>query len=155
MAEPVYSLNQAFPILVKGQIVSGYNSNQLSVQINPSSVGTFVGGTAVKLIDGTQKIPVVDVAAATDDIYGFVTYSIKDNTPAAGDIINLAIGNTVMAMQASAAIVRGAKVEIVASGAKVATSAGTNKIVGIALDKASAADDLIRVQILAPLVAQV
>jgi hypothetical protein len=49
-------------------------------------------------------------------------------------------------MEASAAIARGASVEIVPTGIKVATLT-TGTLVGVALDKAAANGDLIRVAI--------
>lgn len=150
-----YYLNQAFPALAKGQFASGTVVSQHSYQIDPASVATFGPASAVKFVDGTTPLPRVEKAAATDKIVGFIVYSTIKNVPVAGDIVNVAFTDSEIVMEAGAAIVRGAQLEIVATGDKVITSAGTNKIIGIALDKAAADGDLIRVRILAPLVAQV
>ncbi len=53
-------------------------------------------------------------------------------------------------MEAGAAISAGSNVEIVASVDKVITSAGTNTVIGIAMNKAIADGDLIEVKIKTP-----
>ncbi len=148
------NLNQAFTNVIKGQIAQGTNTNKQSVLILSTSVNTFGAGTAVKIVDGTSAILEVEKAAATDAILGFITYNPVKNTPVAGDLVQIALAGVEMNMEAGAAILRGAKLEIVATGDKVITSAGTNKIVGIALDKAASTGDIIKVLILEPLIAQ-
>lgn len=149
-----FLLNQAFPAPIKGQISQGSTVNKQTMQIYASSVATFGSATAVKLVDNANPLAGVEKAAATDAIIGFLTYNVIDNTPIAGDLVQVAMNDTEMYMEAGAAIARGAKLEIVASGDKVITSAGTNKIVGIAMDKAAASGDIIKVRILSPLVGQ-
>ena len=149
-----FNLNQAFPVPVKGQIAQGVDTNKQSFRIDPTSVATFGAATAVKLVDGTTPLAYVEKAAATDKIIGFITYNPVDNSPIAGDLVQVAMSECEMFMEAGAAILRGALLEIVATGDKVITSAGTNKIIGIAMDKASASGDIIKVKILEPLVAQ-
>ncbi|MGL5113640.1 MAG: DUF2190 family protein [Flavobacterium sp.] len=148
------NLNQAFTNVIKGQIAQGTNTNRQSVKILSTSVAAFGAATAVKIVDGTSPVIEVEKAAATDAIFGFITYDPVDNSPIAGDLVQIALAGVEMYMEAGAAIVRGAKLEIVATGDKVITSAGTNKIVGLALDKAAASGDIIKVLILEPLIAQ-
>ena len=148
------NLNQAFTNVVKGQIAQGTNTNKQSVLILSTSVNTFGAATAVKIVNDTNPIISVEKAAATDVIFGFITYNPVDNSPVAGDLVQIAMNGVEMYMEAGAAIARGAKLEIVATGDKVITSAGTNKIVGLALDAAAASGDIIKVLILEPLIAQ-
>ena len=81
-----------------------------------------------------------------DDIFGFLPYEVRKNSYVAGDFIRVASFFGVMKMEASAAIVRGADLEILPAGNKVSTKAGGTSI-GRALDIAAADGDLIRVLI--------
>ncbi len=142
-----FQLNQPFAAPLKGQIVNGSNPNRVSCIIDPASVAAFNGGTAVKITGSSQDITYVDKAAATDRIYGFISYSPVNNTFAAKDRVEVALNTIVMNMEAGAAIVAGAPLEIVAAGDKVITAAGTNKIIGMALTAAAASGGIIQVQI--------
>lgn len=111
---------------------------------------TLVPGEGVKLVDlGTSDFispPIVDERATTDVIFGVKIYSTKENTSADGEIVQIAGDGAVLFMNAGAAIARGAKVELVdATPGNVITSAGTNRILGTCLDKATAADQIVRI----------
>jgi len=142
-------LNQIRPTSEKGMLDLGINSNLFDCRIDPASVATFnnANAFAFKIVDVAGKSIMVDLAtAASDAIFGFVPYEVKKNTYFKGDFIRLASSYSVMKMEASAAIARGATLEILPTGNKVVTkSAGT--AIGIALDKAAADGDLIRVLI--------
>lgn len=143
-----------------GRLTLGVNTNVFPAKVYPSSTAVIVPGMAVRLIDSADSEILIDAAAATDKIFGFVTYSSKQLPFGAtsNNIVEVASATCSMYMETNAAIARGALLEYVApasgNGPRVVTSAGTNKIVGIALDKATAAGALIRVNILSPLVAQ-
>jgi len=112
----------------------------------------LVPGEGVNLVDlgssDTIGPPIVDERATTDVIFGVKIYNTKSNTAEDGDIVQIAGDGAVVFMNAGAAIARGAEVELVdATPGNVITSAGTNRILGKALDKASAADDLVRILI--------
>lgn len=143
------NVNQFGPTPEKGQLDGAINWNLLTVKIDDSSVANFTNasGFALKIIDKAGEIPTVDLAtAATDDVYGFLPYEIKTNSYVAGDLVRVAYDNSIMIMEASAAIASGASVEIVPTGNKVATqSAGTT--IGRALEKATADGDLIKISI--------
>ena len=142
--------------LMKGALAYTSVANAMTVRTNSgSSTDYFTPGMAVKLIDSTSKEIVVDEATGTDSVYGFVVYQAKNpNTVAKGEHVVIAKRDDIMVMEAGAAIVVGAKVEI-AANQKVITSAGTNTIVGLCLEKAAADEDLIKVEILSPLFSQV
>lgn len=146
------SINQFAQSVVQGQLDLRFNTAIIAAQIDVSTAGGLVPGTAVKIVDSLGGIPkVVECAADTDDIFGFIGYDIKHQTFEAGDICELAVlYNNVMYMTASAAIARNAKVMIVVSSDKVATATSGKTIAGRALDKATADGDLIRVAIQLP-----
>lgn len=144
-------INQFNQIPVKGQLDLKFNPTTVSCQIDVSSAGSLVPGTAVKIVDSSGGVPkVVEIAANTDAIFGFINYNLKDKTYDAYDAVGISVinGGNCMYMEASAAIARNAIVGAVVSGSKVATSAGGSVDVGHALDKASASGDLIRVLML-------
>lgn len=115
----------------------------------------LIAGQAVKLdTSNTGKVPKFVAAAATDVPFGFVAYDTKNDSVASGDRVIVAMDGAVMWMTAGAAINPKAKLEIVAASKKVITNAGTNKLVGVAIDKAAADGDLIRVYILSLATAQ-
>jgi hypothetical protein len=143
------NLNQTRPTSEKGMLDLGVNWNLFDCRIDPASVADFTSANAFafKIVDVAGKSIMVDLATAnSDDIFGFAPYEVRKNTYEKGDFIRLASKSTVMKMEASAAIARGAKVEIVPTGSKVATQSSGN-VIGRALDKAAADGDLIRVLI--------
>lgn len=109
----------------------------------------LVPGQAVKLVDGTSKIPhVTAVTADTDEVFGYVAYNTIKGTYAIGDKIDVALTGSIMYLTAGAAIVKNADVMFVTATGKVITATGVTKIIsGRALDKASADGDVIRVYI--------
>lgn len=139
---------------LKGTTSTGISFSKVPAKILPASTNSLYGGTAVKLVDSTLQEIVVDKAAATDKIFGYVEFNRKggslngaftgnDNV----DIVMMNAGN-IMRMEANAAIATGSLLEIVASGDKVITNAGTNKIAGRALKKATASGDIIDVELI-------
>ncbi len=142
-----FQLNQPFASALKGQIVNGSNTNRVSCIIDPASTNTFYGATKVKISGSANGQTYVEKAAATDRGYGFITYSPIKNTFIAGDKVEVALVTNIMNMEAGAAIASGAAVESVASGDKVITAAGTNKIAGYAVTSAAASGDIIQIQI--------
>lgn len=126
----------------------------VAAQILPtSSVTAIQQGSAVKLVTGTSGAILVDVCTGPTDgpNFGVIPYDEQKNLYKAGDIINV-VRSGYMYMLTSAAVVRGTKVAITAATATadplVATDTTTGHYpVGIAIDEASAAGQLIRVQI--------
>lgn len=143
-------INQREQSTVQGQLDLAYNYNVVSGVIALTETAVGAPGMAVKLADVAG--PVMQFLLATadnDNVFGYITRNIKDAPVAAGDYIEVAASGSVMYMTAGAAIARGAKVESDVSAVKVIT-ASSNPVFGIALDKAAADGDLIRVLILAP-----
>lgn len=136
------------PVLGDLDLMSGA-SNVLPVLVDNSQATALVAGQAVKLVDSSSPMPtVVGLAANTDSSFGFIVRTLKDIQFAANRRVEIALAGSVMQMASGAAIARGAKVEVNFSANTVITSAGTNPVVGFALDKATASGQLIRVYII-------
>lgn len=142
---------------IQGMLDMRMNSQTISCQVDATSAGGLLPGQAVKMVDSAGGIPkIVECAAASDDVFGFLNYDIKSQAFAVGDKVEVsALRGNVMYMTASAAIARNAMVCIVVASKKVHTAVGASGevIVGRALDKAAADGDLIRVIIDLPGVA--
>lgn len=142
--------NQRLQNTEQGQVDILINPAILSGQIGSAETETLVPGSPVKLADVAGGIPQFRVATADDDeVFGYIVRNIKDATYVALAVCEVAFSGSVMYMTAGAAIARGAKVESDVSEVEVITQSA-NPAIGIALDKASAAADLIRVLITAP-----
>lgn len=141
--------NQFTQATVQGQMDLKFQPSVLSCQIDTTSAGALPAGQAVKIVDSAGGIPkVVECAADTDDVFGFLIYDMRRATFEVGDKVEVAaLRGNVMYMTASAAIARNAKVAIVVASDKVVTATTTKVVVGRALDKAAADGDLIRVVI--------
>lgn len=153
MANPNQTLNQnqfintPIPGLIDlqfdGSVISGVVSNNESVGIS--------AGQAVTMEDSAGGTPNFLAAVNNDDaIFGFAAFNLKDIVYLAGNRLEIALKGSVMYMMSGGAISRGGKVEIVASTQKVIASGGFNPVVGFAYDKATAANQLIRVWIDSP-----
>lgn len=141
------NLNQFSQTPSLGSPDLAFNFNTKSVVINPSSVATKLQvGQGVKLIAGAAPTILVDQAAASDVAYGVIIASLKKNVYAKGDAVEIACKGNVIYLEAAAAISRGAAVELVPTGPTVQTKA-SGKQLGVALDQASGAGALIRVEI--------
>lgn len=129
----------------KGQLDLRFNANTFSCRAD----SLLVPGQAVKLVDVAGGIPnVTAIAADTDQVFGFATKSTRKDAIAIGDVIEVSATANVMYMEAGAAIAPGDKVMPVVSGSKVIVASGATKsVIGIALDKAAADTNLIRVYI--------
>lgn len=135
----------AMDMQVPGTVITG--------AVGPAVATPLIAGQPVKMIDSAGGIPkFTPLTANTDAANGFVCYNPILGSFAAGRPFELAMKGSIMWMTAGAAIARNAEVEVVYTTNKVITAAGTNPVVGRALDKAAADGDLIRVYIETPLV---
>lgn len=140
--------NQFAQTPVLGQPDERQQPNSLFATINPDSVFTdFQVGTVVKLVAGAGPQILVDVADPTEKPYAVIPYNIKKNTYAPGDSVQLFAALSVLYLQTSAAVTRGADVQFLNTGGSptVATRAGGNAILGTALDQDSTGGGVIRV----------
>lgn len=128
--------------------------NVISCRYNPedTSTNTLVAGETVKLTDlganDVVGVPIVTKRTSdTDTIFGTVIRSKKQASFAPGDIVEIAVQGAVMNLRAGAAINRGVKVSGVFGTPGNIAAVGTNAYLGYTLDKASAANDIVRVMI--------
>lgn len=140
------SVNQFAPSDVKGDVKNKNAGFRYDGRITHAETATLIPGDAVILADvAGSGLEFLLATAATDDIFGFVQYeSAKKNSYAADDYVTIASDYTLIVMEASAAIARGAAVQFVPSGSKVATRT-SGKVVGRAMQKAAADTNLIKV----------
>lgn len=141
------NMNQFAQAALKGSIAAIVNPVTLSVQIDPASTHTvanatpIVPGDAVVLKNVAGNMIVVDKAAVTDTPLGFVIYTPKKDKFYAMDSVEIALPGSVIWVEASATVARGANLEYVVGSSTTAstvkTNAGVNPICGIALDKGS------------------
>ena len=128
----------------------------VSAQIDPDSVATTIQvGDTLKLIDGTSGAILVDKCSGPTDgpVYGVIPFNSRKNIYTAGDIVEVVCLDSYIYLRSSAAIARGAKVTTTASTASTdalvttVSVPSTQYITGVAVDKAAAANALIRVRI--------
>lgn len=152
MSQLVLNQNQFAQTPMLGQVSQLPNPNIIPVLINPASAATVINaGSAMKLITGASGQIMVDVCTAVTDgpVFGFIPYNMRKNSYAPGDVCELACQDSVITLSSGAAIARGAEVAAVPASAgndpTVLTAVATNFVAGRALDRATAAAQLIRV----------
>lgn len=152
VATPTLGPNMFRMVPVQGGLDLEFAGSVITARVSPNQATPLIAGQAVKLDTAiTGGVPaVVALAADTDSPIGFVARNLKDASDAANANFELALDGTVMWMTASAAITRGDKLQTVIASNKVATNAGTNPIVGWALDAAAGDGSVFRAYILAP-----
>lgn len=142
------SQNQFKQSVEKGQLDMRINPNTIPCQVAAGE--TLLPGMAVKLVDDSNPIPVVTpVTADTDKVFGVVPYNLQRSSHVGddGDVLEISIDGSIIYMEASAAIARGADVMVVVASEKVALSTSGKAVLGFAFDKAAADGDLIRVYV--------
>jgi hypothetical protein len=127
----------------------------VSAQIYSSSTyAYFQQGQPVKLVTGVSGAILVDAQTGPTDaaIYGVIPYNERKNVYKAGDYIEVAGNGSYMYMYSGGAVNRGDSVSITAATSSADPVVNTDTTsghycVGYAVDTASAAGQLIRVQI--------
>jgi hypothetical protein len=161
----VLNPNQFAETALLGVLDQRYNYNVKEIEIDATQTGTLYAGQAMKFASGPSLggVPsMVACTAKTDVCQGFIVYDVKNQgfaaAPAAGAYnfgtnsrCELAQGGCVIYLYATGAITRGAQVclDTTSPGGVQATGA-TAEVVGWAYDGATAAGQLIRVQLTTP-----
>lgn len=144
--------NQFAQAPIVGMVDQKYAFNTKACQVDMAQTGSLLVGQAVKLVDSAGGLPkVVAVTANSDEVWGFINYSNKDQSFAAGAPLEVSQKGNVIYLVATGAIARGAQVtvDITYTGGVQSKNSG-DKIVGFALDKATAQGQIIRVELSAP-----
>lgn len=145
------SQNQFAQTPVKGMVDLPYNTNTKVAQIHSTESGTLYPGDFVKIVDEAGGVPkVVKCSAVDDECWGVINYNIKSPSFIANSVCEISQKGNVVWLYATAAIARGAQVAMGALFNGVAPLSTGQNIIGIAYDKASAAGELIRVELLTP-----
>lgn len=149
-----FNQNQFAKGPVVGQIDQsrGGINNALSLRIDPdSSAADVVAGTGVKFVDGGANdaggLPYVDVISGDTDeaTAGVILWTPKQGEFQPKDIIQAAQNGDIVWMKAAGALARGVNVALDQSAPGYVQALSTNAKIGRLIDKASAADDLVRV----------
>lgn len=148
------NMNQFSQAAILGQVDLIPSPDVVSAQVKTDSALTSLQqGDPVKLVTGTSGAIYVDKQTGPTDasVFGVIPYSSRKNIYVKGDLIEV-VRSGYMYMRSSAAITRGAKVAITVSTTTTDPLVTTDVtsghfIVGIAIDEATAADQLIRVSI--------
>jgi hypothetical protein len=146
------TLNQFRLSPVKGTLTGAPNFNIINCQVSDGETTDLVPGQAVKLKDDVNaQIIVTAATGASDDIFGFVAYDVRDtNKPEKGQV-RIAIEGSVMYLEAQSVIARGAYLKYNPTGQIVEGQDGTTTRIGRTFDKTTTTDPkLIRVYIQTP-----
>ena len=142
------SLNQFAPGPLVGDSIKGASLNKVSARLNPASTSAYLkAGQAVKLIAGASGEILVDAIAAGDAVIGTILYNTKRNTYAAGDIVEIALEGSIVLLETGAAVNRGAQVATDPANGAISAAASGASATGIAFGHATAAGQVIAVQI--------
>jgi len=136
-----------------GQIaeISAAGPESQTVMVNSGSQSTtIIPGKPMKLVTGASQVPLVDIAIpGTDPIYGLALYNPKVSKWLAGDILQVTTAKSVVFLQSSGSLARGAQVGMNSSSFKIQASTLANHI-GTLLDDATT-DAIVRVELDIPL----
>lgn len=139
------------PVVGMTDLIGG-PQNVISCLVDNAQATALVPGQFVKMASTAGGPPhVIATSANSDASFGVCLYNLKDASYPANSKVEVAMFGTAVWLNSGGAITRGASVEMVAATpGNVVTSGGTNPVVGLALDGATGANQLIRILIQAP-----
>ena len=133
---------------IKGRRVLPANTESISGIVDASQADALLPGDPVKIVATSQGLPHFAKAGVGDVVAGFVEWNVIRPSYAAGKICQISMAGNVMYMEAGAAIQAGAFVNVTnLTTVVVGAVAGSGSKLGIALEAATAAGQLIRVKI--------
>lgn len=152
---PTQSQNQFAQAPYLGMIDQAVGpTNVTPVMADFSVVTPIPNGAAVKIVDSVGGVPKVILCTAnTDEVFGFVRYSLKNAAYGANAPMEIGQAGTVMYLYATAAIARGVQVCLditTIGGVHAVSGSGGENVVGWAFDKAVNPGDLIRISLKCP-----
>lgn len=148
------SQNQFAQSELLGAVDMAYNTGTFSVVIDASQSTALYAGSAVKMVNSSGGVPkVVGCSANSDEVFGFINYDLKTVAFLALSRAEVSTAGNVQYLFATAAIARGAQVQLDVSSpgcvTAVVSSSGAD-VVGYALDQAAGYGALIRVKLNTP-----
>lgn len=133
---------------IKGRRVLPANTDSVSGIVDASQADALLPGDPVKIVSTSAGLPHFAKAAVGDVIAGFVEWNVIRPSYPAGKICQISMTGNVMYMEAGAAINAGALVNITnLTTVVVGAAAGAGSKIGLALEAATSAGQLIRVKI--------
>ena len=154
-----YQMNAFAPNQVaKGQLDLDVNLNNFAGVVDSTQTKALVPGDPVSIAGTTSKgLPHYIKAAKGSLVFGYVKWSAKQSSFSAGDMVEIASGGDVMYMEADGALNAGVAVNFkIDSGTGAITleapGSTAGSTIGYTMEQASAAGDLVRVYITAPVV---
>lgn len=133
---------------IKGRRVLPANTESISGIVDASQAAALLPGDPVKIVATSKGLPHFAKVGVGDVVAGFVEWNVIRPSYAAGKICQISMAGNVMYMEAGAAINAGALVNITdLSKVEIGAAAGAGSKLGIALEAATAAGQLIRVKI--------
>lgn len=135
---------------IKGRKVLPANTESFSGIIDASVDGTVAPATPIKIVASSSKLPHFAPAASdSDNIVGFLEWNVvRSNGYTKGLPCQISPETNVMYMEASGAINAGVNVAMDSySNITIKAAGADSKVIGYALEAASAAGQLIRVKI--------
>lgn len=152
-----YQMNAFAPNQVaKGQLDLDVNLNNFAGVVDSTQTAALVPGDPVSIAGTTSKgLPHYIKAAEGSLVFGYVKWSAKQGSFSAGDMVEIASGGDVMYMEAGGALNAGVAVNFKidsGTGAITLEAPGTSagSTIGYTMEQATAAGDLVRVYLLAP-----
>lgn len=145
------NLNQFSIEAKRGDYYGAPSNPTLEVAHNTDDASVLVAGSVVKVASPVGKMIGVAKAGVEDVPFGVVIRSFNKAEYGAKEVLGIARAGDIIWMQSTEAeITAGSKVEFNADGL-VLTSAGVNKVLGLALTSVPATGGLVAVEIEAPL----
>ena len=134
---------------VKGRKVLPANTESFSGVIDASVETAVAPATPMKIVATSSKLPHFAPAASdSDNIVGFLEWNVIRGNYVAGNPCQVSPDTNVMYMEASGAINAGVNVAMDSySNITIKAAGAGSKVIGYALEAASAAGQLIRVKI--------
>lgn len=144
--------NQFALVPVQGVMDLRKSVNVISAEIDISSAGGLIPGQAVKKVDVVGGVPkLVECAADSDLVFGFLVFNLKNKVYNALDKVEVSTGfDDVMYMTAGAAMASLTQIMPVIASKKVVAATAGKPISGYTLDKSTADGDIIRVVVACP-----
>jgi hypothetical protein len=154
---PSLSQNQFSQSPFIGMVDQAFNYNTLACQVDAAiGAGVLSPGQAVKWATTAGGLPkIVPSTASTDNVAGFVNFSIKDASFAAGQPLSISMAGNCIYLYAALAINRGQFLSSLPAGVAggcnggVIPAASSDTIIGYALDSV-AIGQLCRVMLMTP-----
>lgn len=131
-----------------GALTLAPNLNIIPVTIDSTVTDTLLAGQAVRIVANSAKNITVSAVTTTAHIFfGFIPFSRGLTSFKKLQLVDIACGGSVIWLRAGAAINKSAQVMVggTLTAPSVITATTGKVVVGVALDKAAALNDLVRV----------